>query len=122
MASSLAPKIQAWKAAAAIAKGKAVKKGSDDDHVAVCSAATDKSVGIMQTASTAAEDTCEVAVTGGGGKALLGGTVVFGDLLAPDSNGKLVATTTPGDRYIAKAEQDGVENDLIGVHVVEGLI
>jgi hypothetical protein len=116
------PKILAFKAAAAIAKGKVVKAGADNQHVAVCSAATDKSVGIMQSVPAAAEDICEVALPGGGAKGLLGGTVSFGDLLAPDSNGKLVATTTPGDRYIAMAMEDGVVNDMIAVEVVAGLI
>ena len=122
MASSSEPKVLTFKAAAAIAKGKVVKAGADSEHVAVCSAATNKSFGIVQNAPDAAEAAAEVAMPGGGGKALLGGTVVQGDLLAPDSNGALVATTTPGDRYIAIAMEGGVVNQLIGVEVVAGLI
>lgn len=122
MASSSEQKVLTFKAAAAIALGKVVKAGADREHVAVCSAATDKSVGILQNAPDAAEAASEVALPGGGGKALLGGTVSFGDLLAPDSAGALVATTTPGDRYIAVAMEDGVVNQIIGVEVVAGLI
>ena len=122
MASYSQPNVLTFKAAAALAAYKVVKAGADKSHVAVCSAATDKSVGICQSVSEAAEDPIEVAIPGGGAKALLGGGVSFGDLLVPDSDGKLVASTTPGARYVAVAMQDGVLNDVIGVQVVVGLI
>ncbi len=117
MASTLQPNILAYKAAAAIAKGKVVKKGADDQHVAVCSAGTDKSVGILQNDVTTAEDVCEVAVPGGGAKALAGGTITQGDLLTADSNGALVATTSANDQVIAVAEEDAVANDIFSVFV-----
>lgn len=120
MASSSEPKILAFISAAAIAKGKAVKAGADKNNVAVCSAATDKSIGIMQNLSTAG-GVAEVALPGGGGKGLLGGSVSMGDFLAPDSNGALVATTTENDRVIAMAMEDGVSGDLISIEVVVGV-
>lgn len=120
MASSSSPKVLAFLATAAIAAYKAVKAGADDKHVAVCSAASDESVGIVQNVATAAEDTLEVALPGGGAKALLGGTVAFGNYLAPDANGDLVVATT-GQRYIAIAMQAGVDNDVIGVEVASGI-
>lgn len=120
MASSLEPKIVALKAAAAIAKGKAVKIGADDSHVAVASAGTDKILGILQNAPSAAEGVAEVAMPGGGAKALCGGTVAAGDLLTADADGKLIATTTANDKIIAQALQAGVANDLIDVNVVVG--
>jgi hypothetical protein len=122
MASHTEPKIVALKAGAAIAKGKCVKKGSADTHVAVASAATDKIVGILQTATTAAEDVAEVALCGGGAKALLGGTVVMGDLLTSDADGALVATTTATNRVVAMAMQDGVSGDMIAVEMTAALI
>lgn len=122
MASSSEPKILAFKAAAAIAKGKAVKAGADIDHVAVCSAGTDNAIGIVQNIGLAAEDVLEVAVSGGGAKALLGGTVAVGDALTADSNGALVATTSNADNIIAVAMQSGVAADIIGVEVVFGIV
>jgi len=122
MASSSAPRILSFKAAAGMAQFVAVKGGADSEHVAICAAATDKSVGIIQSLPTAAGDICEVAIQGDGGKALLGGTAAVGDLLAPTTDGSLIVTTTPGDRYIAMAMQSGVIGDVIGVEVVAGLI
>lgn len=121
MASTRQPAVRAFKAAAAIARGKAVKKGADDDHVQVCSAATDKSLGLVNFASTAAEDVIEICVPGGGAVALAGGTIEQGDLLAPDSNGALVATTTENDRVIAMAMEDAVSGDLFDVEVLAGV-
>ncbi len=123
MASSSAPKIYAFSSASAITKGKAVKSGSatDDNAVVVAAAKTDLSIGIIQNTS-AAGGIAEVALPGGGGKALLGGTVAVGDKLAPTTDGTLIATTTAGDNYIAVAMQDGVVGDVIGVEIVSGLI
>jgi len=118
MASSQAPKISAYKADAAIAKGVAVKLGTDFKHVAKSTAATDKSVGICQGAVSAAEDAVEVAMSGGGARALAGGTIATGDYLAPDSNGALVATTTGDDNVIAQALQDAVADDIFDVQVL----
>jgi hypothetical protein len=109
-------------ATAAIAKGKAVKIGADNKHASVASAATDKQFGIAMCDVTTAEDVVEVAMPGGGAKGLAGGTISAGDLLTSDGNGKLVATTTAGNRYIAMAMEDAVENDLFSVEVVAGLI
>jgi hypothetical protein len=122
MASSSEPKVYSFLAAAALAKGKAVKAGADNAHLVVSAAKTDLSVGIVQNTVTAAEDTIEVALPGGGAKALLGGTAAVGDLLAPTTDGRLIVTTTAGDRYIAMAMEAGVIGDMIGVEVVAGLI
>lgn len=122
MSSMIQPKIAGFKAAAAIAKGKAVKFGADKEHVAVCSAASDKQIGLVQSASTAAEDLIEVALPGGGGLALAGGTISAGDLLAADSNGALVATTSNADRHIAMAMEDAVANDVFSVLVIAGIV
>ncbi len=111
-----------FKCGAAIAKGTAVKPGADRDHVIVSAAKTSLNLGIAQNATTTAEDKVEVAMPGGGSKALLGGTAYFGDLLAPTTDGSLIVTTTAGDRVIAMALEDGVVGDMISVMVTAILI
>jgi hypothetical protein len=118
MSSHAQPNCLTFKAGAAISKGMAVKPGADNSHVVKAAAATDKAVGLALCDAAAAEDKVEVALPGGGAKALLGGTVSFGDLLASDAAGKLVATTTADNRVVAIAMEDGVASDLISVHVV----
>ncbi len=118
MATSLAPKIQAYKADAAITKGMAVKLGSDFKHVAKGAAVTDDCVGIAQSTVTTAEDVVEVAVPGGGAKGLCQTTIVAGTLLVSHTDGKLKPVATAGDRVIAVAMQDGVAGDLIDVNVI----
>jgi hypothetical protein len=116
------PNIVAFKADAAIAKGKAVKIGTDAQHVAVCSAASDKSIGIVQSVGSAAEDMLEVALPGGGAKALSGGTISAGDLLVPDSNGALVASSSNAERAIAVALEGAASGDLFAVMVSAQII
>ena len=116
------PNILTFRAGAAIAQGCVVKPGASREHVLVSAAATSKNIGIAQNAATAADDKVEVALAGGGAKALAGGTIAMGDLLTSDANGKLVATTTAGDRYVAMAMEDALVGDLFSVHMVPGLI
>lgn len=122
MASHSPSNALTFKCGAAISKGMCVKPGSDTLHVIKSAAATSKNLGIALNTTTTAEDKVEIALPGGGAKALLGGSVSFGDLLTADSAGKLVATTTPGDRYVCMAMDDGSAEDLCAVHVVVGLI
>lgn len=119
MASHAISQIVDLLAAAAIAKGKAVKIGADDNHVVVGAANTDKVLGILQTATTAAEDVAEIAV-GGGAKALLGESVVAGNLLVSHTDGSLVKANALGDFIIAKAMEAGASGDLIDVMVIHG--
>lgn len=118
MASSSAPRILTFKADAALAKGKAVKFGTDADHVAVGAANTDRVFGIVQNASTAAEDDLEVALPGGGAKALIGETILAGEYLVCHTDGTLVKPNAEGDVIIAQAMEGGVANDLISVEVL----
>ena len=108
--------VGAFKSDGVIAKGKAVKMGTDEKHVAKATAATDKVVGLCMGDVAAADDACEVAMFGGA-KGLLGGVVAAGDFLVADANGALVATTTANDKVIAQALEAGVADDLIGVLV-----
>jgi len=117
MASSSAPKILTFKADAAIAKGKAVKIGTDKEHVAVGAANTDHVIGIAQNAVTTAEDLVEVALNGGGGKGLLGETVGAGRLLVSHTDGSLVMANASGDQIVAKSLESGVSGDLVAIEV-----
>jgi hypothetical protein len=119
MASSLKPEILVWPAGAAISKGMAVKKGSDDNHVVKGAANTDNCVGICQNAPAALGDVAEVAV-GGGAKALVGEAVVMGDMLVSHTDGTLVKANAAGDKLVAMALADGSTNDLVDVLVIHG--
>ncbi len=118
MASSSAPKIQTYKADAAITKGMAVKFGTDGEHVAKSAAATDDHIGIAQSAPTTAEDAVEVAMPGGGGKGLLQASCTRGQLLTAHTDGKLKPIANANDRVIALSMNSGAAGDLIPVEVV----
>lgn len=118
MASHPQPVMLSFLADAAIAKGKAVKFGTDSKHVAVCSANTDHAVGILQTATTAAEDVAEVALPGGGAKALCGEIWAAGNWLVPHTDGSLVKANAEGDTVLAIALSSAAVNDLAPVLVV----
>lgn len=120
MASILTPNMASFRADAAIAKGKAVKIGTDAEHVAVGAANTDQVIGILQEATTAAEQLAEVAMPGGGAKALLGESVVAGKDLCAHTDGSLVKVNAEGDQIICRALQDGSSGDLISVFVYYG--
>ncbi len=116
MSSSSSQVMQTYFADGAIPKGSAVKIGTDKSHVALCTAVTDKSIGIAQTASTVIEDAIEVAI-GGGCKGLLSGTVSAGMLLTATTDGSLIVVASAGNRVIARAMQSGVAADMIGVEI-----
>lgn len=118
MASTREPMIETYLADGVIAKGSAVKAGTDKSHVAIGAANTDRCLGIAQSASAAAEEEIEVAGPGGGAKALLGETVVAGNDLVSHTDGTLVKPNADGDEVIARALEGGVSGDLISVDVV----
>jgi len=122
MASTFAPQIQTFKADAAISKGMVVKFGTDSKHVAKSALATNLNIGVAQSAPTTAEDLVEVALPGGGAKGLAGGSITKGDLLTSDTAGKMVSTTTPGDRVIGVAMDDASADDLFDMFVQLSLI
>lgn len=128
MASNSAPRMLGFHASAAIAKGKAVTLDATGQIVTAANAVTDKSIGVAQSdavsdgGSPASFGDIEVAMPGGGGKGLLGGTVAAGDLLAPTTGGALIATTTENDRAIAMALEAGVSGDVIAVEVLVAVL
>lgn len=117
MASTSEPRIYVFKADGAIAKGRAVKIGSDREHVVVCSANSDKAIGIAQSASSAAEEKIEIALPGGGAKALAGESITAGKYLVPASDGDLEQANAEGDPVIAIAMEDAAAGDLFAVEV-----
>jgi hypothetical protein len=120
MSSYSQPRVNTYKADGAIPKGSAVKIGTDKQHVAKSTATTDKSVGIAMNAAAAAEDLVEVALPGGGGKALAQTTIAAGKLLVPHTDGSLKPVSGANDRFIAMATDDAVAGDLVQVEVVVG--
>lgn len=114
MASSLEPVILTFLAGAAIAKGKAVKFGSDDKHVIIGAAATDDVIGIAQSAATAAEDLVEVAVAQGA-KGLAQTSITRGMLLVSHTDGALKPIAAANDRVIGVAMESAAASDLFDV-------
>lgn len=118
MSSQSQSRYLTFKADGAIAKGKAVKIGSSREHVAVAAGNTDPCIGIAQNAAVNAGDPVEVALPGGGGKALAKETITAGKLLVSNADGALEQTNADGDRVIAMAMEDAVVGDLFAVEVV----
>lgn len=118
MASINTPRIVSYKADGAIALGKAVKMGTDNQHVAVASAVGDKMIGIAQNAATTAGDLVEVALPGGGAKALSSGTIAAGKLLTAHTDGSLKVVAQANDRVVAMAMEDASASDVFSVEVV----
>lgn len=121
MASHSEPRILSFKADGAIAKGKAVKIGTDKDHVAVGAANTDDCIGVAQSAATTAEDIIEVALPGGGAKGLAGETISAGKFLVSHTDGSLYQSNTSADRIIGMAMEDAVVGDIFAIEVVAGV-
>lgn len=123
MSSCTSPNIWAFKATADYSAKQfcAVIFGADDEHVTVASVAGARCMGILQNAPAAADDRAEVALPGGGGKAVLGtGGAARGNFLKVDANGALVVASTDKDEYCAKAMATGVAGDVIPVLIVQG--
>lgn len=103
-----------------------VKAGTAVGTCVKAAAATDKLLGTSDgddagIISFAAGDAVDVAV-GPVGKVRLGGTVAVGDILTSNADGKAIATTTAGNRYIGLAEVAGVADDVITYLRSPGLI
>lgn len=117
--STSAKKLYSYKILAACARGKAVKFSSTDGQtLAKCTAVTDKIAGILQNATTDANEVAEVALPGGGAMGLLGGTVAAGDQLGTHTDGTLIKVANAHDSVCAIAQMAGVSGDLIPVEVV----
>lgn len=114
------PKVVSYLAGAAIPRGSAVKIGADKKHVICGSANTSPCIGIALNAATAAEDTVEVALPGGGAMALLNETVSAGNDLVSHTDGKLALPNAEGDQLVARALEGGASGELVPVLVYLG--
>lgn len=121
MASSFKPNLLAFKADGVIAKGSAVKIGSDSEHVVECSANTDEAIGVAQGDASAAEDIVEIAIPGGGGKGLAGESITAGKFLVSAADGDLEQTNASGDRIVAMAMEGASAGDLFEIMVLCGV-
>lgn len=118
MSSISKPRIYTFIADSSIAKGKAVKINSTDGrHVALGAANTDRCAGWAQEEATASGQAIEVALQGGGAKALLSETVTAGKDLCSHTDGSAAVVNAEGDQILGRAMQDGVVGDLISVEV-----
>lgn len=118
MSSHSKSRVQTFKAGGAIAKGKSVKIGADREHVVAGAANTDGLIGIAQNAAANAEDLVEVALPGGGAKALAKESITAGKLLTSNADGALEQTNASGDRVIGMAMEDAAAGDLFAVEVI----
>lgn len=94
-------------------------KLNSSENVALCSVAGERVDGILQNKPESGEHAklMDHGIT----KAVMGGTVSTGDLLATDANGKLVVATS-GTYHIARALFDGVASDIKGVRIERGIV
>lgn len=116
MGANAVPVVKTYKADAAIGKGKMVTFGTDEDHVAIGSANTDKIIGVTLESSSAAEEFIEVAISGGG-KCEAGETIAAGKSVVCDANGDAVQTNASGDWAIGYAMDAAVDGDLFGIQI-----
>lgn len=117
MSVMVAPKIATFEASAAIAKGKAVKVDSTGKIVTACSATTDKGIGVAQNAAVVAGDLVEVALGGGGAKALAKATINAGDILGINADGSIQKVASASDRVIGHALEDAAAADVFQMYV-----
>lgn len=110
---TLQPNIAALQATSSLSGKKyfACKFGTTDKLITVAGAREGFGV-IQDDAPSAAGDSVEVALPGGGSLVKLGGSVTRGDSITPDSNGEFV-TATAGQRALGIAMQSGVDADVI---------
>ena len=85
-------------------------KVSADGTVALASAATDALVGTQLGEAKSGEGV--QVILSGTAKAIAGASVSIGDLLTTDSAGKVIATTTTGNKTMGVALEAADTNDI----------
>lgn len=117
MSSMVKPNIASYEAGSAVAKGQAVKFGTSNKRVIPGAATTDSIIGIAQNAAVNVGDIVEVALPGGGGKALAKATIVKGNRLGVNADGSIQKVATQGDAEFAIAMDDAAAGDLFEVMI-----
>lgn len=118
MSSMVKPLIFTFEAAAAIAKGQAVKLVTNNKTVTKVTATTDLSIGIAQNAAVNVGDLVEVALPGGGGKALAKTTISAGNILGHNADASIQKLASANDKIVAQALEDAVAGDIFSVMVL----
>lgn len=95
---------------------------STEGQVDECNAATDKAYGVTQNSAAAAGDSLDVRVEGIT-KVTAGAAISLGDYVGPDSAGKAVTKSVPGQRARGIAlEAAGADGDIITVLLIHVLV
>lgn len=118
MSAMIKPLIATFEAGSAIAKGQAVKFGASNKRVIPVSATTDLSMGIAQNVAANVGDLVEVAIPGGGAKALAKTTISKGNILGHNADGSLQKLASANDKIVAQAFQDAAAGDIFEVIVL----
>lgn len=93
-------------------------KMSADNTVVVAAAATDSIVGVIREENVQGKP---VTVQFGGiAKVIAGGTIVAGNRITADSNGKAVATAVAGNLVAGIAMHGADANDVVSVILIPG--
>lgn len=121
MSALLKPRIGTYEAAAAIAKGKAVKLNSTGKIVTQCSATTDQAIGVAQNAAVNVGDLVEVAQGGGAGKCLAKATIAAGDELGINADGSIQKVASANDRIVGYALQAAAAGDIFAADIQLGV-
>ncbi|HAF00390.1 MAG TPA: DUF2190 domain-containing protein [Methylophilaceae bacterium] len=103
--------VRNFKAEAAIAAFTIVKLGTADGQVLPAAAVADKTLGVSTDIAAAINERCDVILSGIA-DVIYGGAVTRGDLLTTDASG----------RAVVAAPAAGVNNRIIGVAVVSGVL
>jgi len=117
MSAMVKPNIATYEADAAIAKGQAVKFGTSNKRMTPASATTDAVVGIAQNAAVNVGDLVEVALPGGGAKALAQASISKGNRLGVNASGSVQKVASQGDSEFAIAMDDASAGDIFEVFV-----
>lgn len=118
------PLIKSYRSAAEVAGRRIVAFTGTGSDVAAATSGTAQTFGVSTPLGAGAGGMLDVVLSGIG-EVQLGGAVDAGDPLTADADGKgVVAGPVAGSviRYVAFALSDGVENDIIPVLVVPGII
>jgi len=77
----------------------------------LAAASTDSILGVITEGAVANKPA--TVQYGGQSKAIAGGTIVAGDKVTADANGKMIATTTASHRVIGIALEGGAANEIV---------
>ena len=109
-------------AESALTQFRAVTFGTAADSCAAIDNTADEVLGFVQESVATADANLRLVNVRleGSTMAIAGGSISKGAYLKTDNTGKLVATTTNNDKYVARAEMDASANDQFVVKIQRG--